>query len=97
MFDEWCPDVEGIMDDLKQEIGKLSTMKVIGRLSKHWVWVTIDTSTSAPSVFASMPTSQSAFIPNPNNDNSIELKAVVRSPTGLLADRPFGHHVESWT
>lgn len=37
VFDEWHLGIDGIVDDLKQEIDKLSTLKVeVRRLSKHY-------------------------------------------------------------
>lgn len=36
VFDEWHPGIEGIMDDLKIEVGKLLTLKMeVGKISKY--------------------------------------------------------------
>ena len=35
-FDEWRPSIEGVDDDLKIEVGKLSSMKmVVDKITKY--------------------------------------------------------------
>jgi hypothetical protein len=81
-FDEWRLSVDGVVDDLKIEVDKLSKLKVeVGRLSKHWDRVVVDGSVVAPGVFASAPASPTAFVPDLHTDASLDTKAIVRSPT----------------
>ncbi|CAD6255052.1 unnamed protein product [Miscanthus lutarioriparius] len=36
VFDEWRPSIEGVVYDLKIEVGKLSTMKMeVGKITKY--------------------------------------------------------------
>jgi hypothetical protein len=37
VFDEWRPGVDGVLDDLRIEVNKLSTLKLeVGKISKYW-------------------------------------------------------------
>jgi hypothetical protein len=87
VFDEWRPAVDGVVDDLKQEVSKLSTLKVeVGRLSKHWDRILVDTTIAAPGIFASTPSSPSAVIVEPSRDFPVDTKPPVRPLTGPVAD-----------
>lgn len=80
MFDEWRPSVDGVVDDLKLEVDKLSKLKEeVSRLSKHWDRVIVDASASGPGMFASALASRSAFIP----DNHTTLRSTTTRPFTL--------------
>jgi hypothetical protein len=91
VFDEWRPEVEGVVDDLKQEVGKLNKLKVeVGCLSKHWDSTVVDTSISALGVFASTPTTPSFFVPKLTGDAAVNTKVAVRPPAGSKQNCPTG-------
>jgi hypothetical protein len=57
-FDEWCPGVDGVIDDLKIEVAKLSTLKLeVSKITKYWERSMVDSATPAPGVFATEPPS----------------------------------------
>lgn len=95
VFDEWRPRIEGVVDDLKIEIGKLSSLKMeVGKITKYWERSMVDTATLAPGVFASVPPSPSAVITDlnsvddPKSTFANDFQATPRSYAGVAADRP---------
>jgi len=55
-FDEWRPGVDGVIDDLRLEVNKLSTLKLeVGKISKYWERTLVDGPSATPGVFAAGP------------------------------------------
>jgi len=44
VFDEWCPGVDDVIDDLRIEVNKLATLKLeVGKISKYMERSMVDT------------------------------------------------------
>ncbi|CAD6247668.1 unnamed protein product [Miscanthus lutarioriparius] len=99
-FDEWRPGVDGIIDDLKIEVGKLSTLKLeVSKITKYWERSMVDSATPAPGVFVTAPPSPVATISDHKSASPHEPKpvlggdflAALRPSAGFVAKRPDGH------
>jgi hypothetical protein len=56
VFDEWRPGVDGVLDNLRIEVNKLSTLKIeVGKISKYWERTMVDGPSATPGVFATAP------------------------------------------
>ena len=102
-FDEWRPGVDGIIDDLKIEVGKLSTLKLeVSKITKYWERSMVDSATPAPGVFVTAPPSPVATISDHKSASPHEPKpvlggdflAALRPSAGFVAKRPDGHRDE---
>ena len=51
-----APHVDGVIDDLRLEVNKLSTLKLeVGKISKYWERTLVDGPSATPGVFAAGP------------------------------------------
>jgi hypothetical protein len=64
VFDEWRPGVDGVIDDLRIEVNKLSTLKLkVGKISKYMEHSLVDGPSATPGVFAPAPGPKSSSAP----------------------------------
>jgi hypothetical protein len=68
VLEDWRMNMEGVMDDLRLEVGKIS---------KNWERAVVDNSSAMAGILAPSP------------------PAAEQQPTGVPANRPHGHRIES--
>jgi hypothetical protein len=78
MFDEWHPGVDGVIDDLRIKVNKLSTLKVeVGKISKNMEHSRVDDPSVTPSVFATAPATKSTSAPASPSSSLFDAKPVL--------------------
>jgi hypothetical protein len=64
VFYEWCPGVDGVIDDLRIEVNKLSTLKLeVGKISKYMEHSLVDGPSVTPGVFTTVLATKSTSAP----------------------------------
>jgi hypothetical protein len=78
VFDEWCPGVNDVIDDLRIEVNKLAALKLeVKKMSKYWERSMVDGPSVIPGVFAATPAPKSTSAPASPSTSIHDTKPVV--------------------